>query len=181
MADDQTYASIPGHVPVKVAAMLLSLSQERVLQHVRAGRLPARTIAGRYFIPLPAVEAFQRQPHGRIRTKPVHWRIYRAGARLHLLHVRGIVVREGQEASLAEHLQVVMQTQQHLFPGTRDRFLCWNHADRRHMDLYLFWKDTELRDQRRLYEDLAQFQSVFGVWLDWTDASLVLTEVLAHT
>lgn len=180
MDENQTYASIPGHVPVKIAAMLLSLSEERVLQHVRAGRLPARKVDGRYFIPLPAVDAFQRQPHGRIRTKPVPWLTYRAGARLRVLHV-SVQVHEGQEARLMEQLQVLHQTQHHLFPGTRDRFLCQDRADPQHIDLYLFWKDTELTDERVLYQDLAQFQREFAAFVDWANAHTSISEALAYT
>src|ERR1700731_4100585 len=97
--EEKEYLSIPGHVPVKEAAAMLGLSEERVLQHVRAKHLPSRKVDGRYMIPVNAVEDFHRKPHGRIRTTPAPWRTYRAGARVHILQIE-VRVLAGKEAIL---------------------------------------------------------------------------------
>src|SRR5579859_148193 len=100
MEDDEELA-IPGHVSSKRAARMLGVSDERVKQFIRAKRLPAQKISGRYMIPIKAVENFKRFARGRARTEPPLWRVYDRGIQL---KGRGMQVqmRAGQEKAFEE-------------------------------------------------------------------------------
>jgi excisionase family DNA binding protein len=180
MAEEKEYLSIPGHVPVKEAAAMLGLSEERVLQHVRARHLPSRKVDGRYMIPTQAVEEFQRRPHGRIRTSPAPWRVYRAGARVHSLQVE-VRLRPGKEQELEERLQTTLQQQQHLFPGTMQRYISADEENPEDVSILLIWKDTELTDEATLQRDLEAFKHAFADLLDWEHARYITKRALIHT
>jgi hypothetical protein len=169
MAEEKEYLRIPGHVPVKEAAAMLGLSEERVLQHVRAKHLPSRKIDGRYMIPVQAVEEFHRKPHGRIRTTPAPWRTYRAGARVYSMQIE-VQVHAGKAQILQEKLQTTIQLQQHLFPGTMQRYISANADDPSHITILLIWKDTELTDETSLQRDFEAFKAEFADLLDWETA-----------
>jgi excisionase family DNA binding protein len=180
MAEEKEYLSIPGHVPVKEAAAILGLSEERVLQHIRARHLPSRKVDGRYMIPSQAVEEFHRKPHGRIRTTPAPWRIYRAGARVHILQIE-VQVYPGKEKPLQEKLNTLLQEQQHLFPGTMQRYISTDKDDSQRVSILLIWKDTELTDEAVLQNDLEEFKTEFAEILDWKTACYMNKQAIIHT
>ena len=69
MAEEKEYLRIPGHMPVKEAAAILGLSEERVLQHIRARHLPSRKIDGRYMIPVAEFAGLRDGEKARYVTK----------------------------------------------------------------------------------------------------------------
>jgi excisionase family DNA binding protein len=180
MAEEKEYLRIPGHVPVKEAAAMLGLSEERVLQHIRARHLPSRKVDGRYMIPLQAVEDFHRRPHGRIRTTPAPWRVYRAGARVHTLQIE-VPLLNGNFQALQEKLQATLQQQQHLFPGTMQRYISADEESPEHITILLIWKDTELTDAEALQRDFASFKAEFADLLDWEHARYANKQAMLHT
>ncbi|HEU5383906.1 MAG TPA: helix-turn-helix domain-containing protein [Ktedonobacteraceae bacterium] len=180
MGEEQEYLSIPGHVPVKEAATMLGLSEERVLQHVRARHLPSRKVDGRYMIPLQAVEEFHRKPHGRVRTTPAPWRTYRAGAKVHTLQIE-VQAYAGQEQALQEKLQATLQQQQHLFPGTMQRYISTDKDTPARITILLIWKDTELTDETLLQRDLDAFKAEFVQLLDWATARYITKQAIIYT
>jgi excisionase family DNA binding protein len=180
MAEEKEYLRIPGHVPVKEAAAMLGLSEERVLQHVRARHLPSRKVDGRYMIPAQAVEAFRRKPHGRVRTAPAPWRIYRAGASVHLLQI-DVQILPGQERLLDEKLHALLSEQQHLFPGTMQRYISVDQEDARCLSMLLIWKDTELTNEEALQSDFAAFKAAFAHLLDWEHARYSNRQAIIYT
>lgn len=180
MAEEKEYLRIPGHVPVKEAAAMLGLSEERVLQHIRARHLPSRKVDGRYMIPVQAVEEFHRKPHGRIRTNPALWRTYRAGAKVHSMQIE-VQLQPGRAQALQERLQTTLQQQQHLFPGTMQRYISADEENPEHISILLIWKDTELTDEAALHRDFETFKSEFADLLDWEHARSVTRRALIHT
>jgi excisionase family DNA binding protein len=180
MAEEKEYLRIPGHMPVKEAAAILGLSEERVLQHIRARHLPSRKVDGRYMIPVQAVEEFHRKPHGRIRTAPAPWRVYRAGARVRSLQVE-VQLYAGKEQAFQEKLQATLQQQQHLFPGTMQRSISADEDHPEQITILLIWKDTELTDETALHRDFEAFKTEFAELLNWENARYVRKRALLHT
>lgn len=180
MAEEKEYLRIPGHMPVKEAAAILGLSEERVLQHIRARHLPSRKVDGRYMIPVQAVEEFRRKPHGRIRTTPAPWRVYRAGARVRSLQIE-VQLYPDKEQAFQEQLQTTLQQQQHLFPGTMQRSISADEEHPEQITILLIWKDTELTDEATLYRDIETFKTAFAGLLDWEKARYVRKRAILHT
>lgn len=181
MAEEREYLHIPGHVPIKEAAEMLGLSDKRVLQYILSERLPAHKVQGRYMIPTEAVREFQQRPHGRIRTTPTPWRVYRAGASVRIQQIEVPAYPERQE-ELRARLQALSQEQEHLFPGTMQRYICL--IDQREplcVSILLIWKDTELPDESVLESSLENFKADFAGLLDWSSARVVVAQAIAHT
>lgn len=180
MAEEREYLHIPGHIPIKEAAEMLGLSDKRVLQYILAKRLPARKVQGRYMIPVVAVQEFQQKPHGRIRTSPTPWRIYRAGASVHIQQIEVLAYPDKQE-DLRSRLQDLPRVQAHLFPGTMQRYISIDQSNPVRISILLIWKDTELPDQAALQDDLEVFKADFAGLLDWGSARTTTAQAIAHT
>jgi excisionase family DNA binding protein len=180
MAEEKQYLSIPGHVSVKEAADMLGLSEDRVWEYIRDNRLPAHKVDGRYMIPRDAVESFHRKPHGRVRSKPVAWRSYRAGATVKALQIE-VRVLARQREDLQTTLQAILEQQQHLFPGTMQRYLFARVDDPDAIVIQLVWKDTELTDEEALERDLEAFRAAFAELLDWPTARYERLQAMLHT
>lgn len=160
---------------------MLGLSDKRVLQYILSERLPAHKVQGRYMIPTVAVQEFQQRPHGRIRTTPTPWRIYRAGASVRVQQIEVPAYAEKQ-AELRARLQALAQEQEHLFPGTMQRYICLiERGEALSVSIMLVWKDTELPDESVLEHSLKQFKAAFADLLDWQNARIVLAQAIAHT
>lgn len=174
------YLTIPGHVPVKQAALLIGVSQERVLQHIRTKHLPSCCVEGRYLIPQDALANFVRKPHGRTRTNPVHWKRYRAGASVYLLSIEVQAFPNRLKEFYAKLIDLE-KTQQHCFPGTMQRTISANEDDPAHITILLIWKDTELPKEARLQHDLEDFKSDFAGVVDWSTAHYSRKKAQAYT
>jgi len=181
MAEEREYLHVPGHVPIKEAAEMLGLSDKRVLQYILAKRLPAHKVQGRYMIPTEAVQEFQQRPHGRIRTAPTPWRIYRAGASVRVQQIEVPAYPERQE-DLRSKLQALPQEQEHLFPGTMQRYICIiEQSEPVRISIMLIWKDTELPDESVLEKSLESFKTDFAGLLDWRSARIIVAQAIVHT
>src|SRR5205823_5027149 len=111
-------------------------------------------VGGIYMLSRKTVEEFKPKPTGRIRSKPTLWRIYRAGAKVYCMEIQ-VRVRSGQQEQLAKKLDALQENQQHLFPGTMQRYVFEDEADSRHVTILLIWKDTEMPDEATMWEELA--------------------------
>jgi excisionase family DNA binding protein len=181
MAEEREYLHISGHVPIKEAAEMLGLSDKRVLQYILAKRLPAHKVQGRYMIPTEAVQEFQQKPHGRIRTTPTPWRVYRAGASVRIQQIE-IPAYPEREEELRTRLRALSQEQEHLFPGTMQRYICLiEGSEVPRVSILLIWKDTELPDESDLDHSLENFKADFFDLLDWQKARVTAAQALAHT
>ncbi|QBD83627.1 helix-turn-helix domain-containing protein [Ktedonosporobacter rubrisoli] len=180
MAEDEEYLSIPGYVPVKVAAKMLELSQDRITQHIHSGRLPSKKVGGRYLIPAQAVEEFRRNPPGRTRKQPARWRIYDDRVKLlsMLIQVR---VRAGQRENLEQKLEKIYEEQQLRFEGSLARYILSNSASPDIVTIILHWKSNEMPDEARRKRDLEAFQQEFADVLDWESAQISEHEGLLYT
>jgi hypothetical protein len=170
------YLSIPGYVPVKQAARLIGFSQERVLQHVRAGHFDVRVVDGRYMIAEQSVAAFERKPHGRVRTKPTPWRHYRTAC-VWMLRIDAPIVPGQQDALTRRVYEMADQQQQHCFPGTLHRFVS---VENERLSVLLVWKSTEM-DEATLERDLEAFRTALADVVDWMQAREVRCEAVAYT
>src|SRR3989442_2128329 len=180
MASEKEYLRIPGHVPVKEAAEMLSISEDRVLQHIKAKRLPGRKVLGRYMIPLEAVEQFKQNPPGRVRTKAPDWRVYNIRSKLLSLAIE-VQVLPGQEQRLLEKLQAIQQGSRHTFPGTMARYILRERASCSSVSIWLIWKDTEMPDEETRGEELAAFKAELADVLDWGTALQSTKEGIIYT
>jgi excisionase family DNA binding protein len=180
MAEEKTYLRIPGRIQIKEAAAVLGVSSDSVHRYIKQGRLHAEKIDGRYMIPEQEVTHFQSNPRGRLRTEPANWRAYRAGAKVHAMLI-DIQVAPNKQAVLQAKLQAALEAQEHLFPGTMQRYI-FAHSDNPNMiTIQLIWKDTELPNEITLQRDLATFQAAFANELDWQTAQVTKMQALLHT
>ena len=180
MESEKEYLRIPGHVPVKEAAAMLGISEDRVLQHIKAKRLPGRKVLGRYMIPLEAVEQFKQNPPGRVRTKAPDWRVYNIRNRLVSLDI-DVQVFPGQEQNLLEKLQSIQRANQHTFPGSMARYILKENISFSCVSIWLIWKDTEMPDEVTREEELAAFKAELADILDWGTASQCTKEGIIYT
>jgi excisionase family DNA binding protein len=180
MESEREYLRIPGHVPVKEAAEMLGISEDRVLQHIKARRLPGRKVLGRYMIPLEEVEQFEQNPPGRVRTKAPAWRVYNIRSKLVSLAI-DVQVLPGQEQRLLEKVQSIQQRNRHAFPGTMARYILKENSAFSSVSIWLIWKDTEMPNEATLEEELAAFKAELADVLDWGTALQSTKEGLIYT
>ena len=180
MASDKEYLRIAGHVPVKEAAEMLGVSEDRVLQHIKAKRLPGRMVLGRYMIPLEAVEQFKLNPPGRLRTRAPAWRVYHARSKLLGMDIQ-VQVRPGQQERLLEKLSAVQEENRHTFPGTVARYILKDGPSFTTVSIWLIWKDTEMADEVTREQDFAAFRAEFADVLQWETAHTSLQEGVIYT
>jgi excisionase family DNA binding protein len=180
MESEREYLRIPGHVPVKEAAEMLGISEDRVLQHIKARRLPGRKIFGRFMIPLEEVERFEQNPPGRVRTKAPAWRVYNIRSKLVSLAI-DVQVLPGQEQRLLEKLQSIQQGNRHTFPGTMARYILKESVSCSSVSIWLIWKDTDMPDEETREKELAEFKADLADVLDWGTASQSIKEGIIYT
>src|SRR6266567_5312254 len=99
MIESTDIPNLPGYVSIKEAADLLGVSDKRVYQYIRAGRLPAQRVGHILILPIEAVRQFKPGPSGRVRTKAPSWRTYRSRGTLFVTDIH-VPVRAGQQATL---------------------------------------------------------------------------------
>ncbi len=180
MAEEKMYLHIPGHVPVKEAADMLGISEDRILQHIKSRRLPARKVDGRYMIVKEAVEQFKLNPPGRMRTKAPSWRVYNARSKLLSLDIQ-VQVRAGQQERLVEKLKVIQEEGRHTFPGTLARYVHRDDPAFTTVNIWLIWKDSEMPNETISERDLAAFKSELADVLDWDTAQYHSKEGIIYT
>lgn len=180
MLNDIEIPNLPGYVSIKEAADMLGVSDKRVYQYVRAGRLPAQRIGHILILPIEEVRHFKPSPTGRLRTKAPSWRIYRSRGMLLItdIHVR---VRDGQQARLIEKLKAIEELDRYTFPGTVERFIANGDADLKTIQVLLIWKTTEMPDEATRTHDFVMFQKEMADVLDWETAQINTNEVIIQT
>ena len=180
MLDGVDIPNLPGYVSIKEAAHILGVSDKRVYQYVRAGRLPAQRVGHILILPIEAVKQFKPSPSGRVRTKAPPWRTYRSRGMLLVTDIC-VPVRAGQQAKLLEHLRAIQKLDQHTFPGTVARYVIKSDETLTAVQILLIWKSTEMPDEAMRKQDLAQFQERLADVLDWETAQYSTHEAIIHT
>jgi excisionase family DNA binding protein len=172
--------NLPGYVSIREAADLLGVSDKRVYQYVRAGRLPARRVGNILILPVEEVRQFKPSPSGRVRAKAPSWRTYRSRGALLITNIR-VPVRVGQQAQLIEKLKAIQKGDSHTFPGTVGRYVVKGDEGLTSIEIILVWKSTEMPAEARRKQDLDLFQEELADVLDWQAARYDSHEVIIHT
>src|SRR5712691_3751813 len=127
MIDRVDIPNLPGYVSIREAADILGVSDKRVYQYVRAGRLPARRVGNILILPEGEVRQVKPSPSGRVRAKAPSWRAYRSRGGLILTEIH-VPVRVGQQEKLVEKLKAIQKTDSHTFQGTVARYVIKGNA-----------------------------------------------------
>ncbi len=180
MIDSIEIPNLPGYVSIKEAADLLGVSDKRVYQYVRAGRLSAQRIGHILILPIEEVKQFKPSPTGRVRTRAPSWRIYRSRGTLLVTDIH-VQVRLGQQARLVEKLKAIQKLDQHTFPGTVARYVVKGDATLKTLQILLIWKTTEMPDETTRKQDFVMFQEELADVLDWETAQTNTNEVIIQT
>ncbi len=180
MASEKEYLRIPGHVPVKEAAAMLGISEDRVLQHIKAKRLPGRKVLGRYMIPLESVEQFKLNPPGRLRTKSPDWHVFNPRSKLLGMDIQ-VLVFAGQQERLLEKLRAIQEENRHVFPGTIARYVLKNGPSFTGLSIWMIWKDSEMPDEATRERDFAAFKAELADVLNWETAQISTKEGIIYT
>lgn len=180
MIDSVEIPNLPGYVSIKEAADILGVSDKRVYQYVRAGRLPAQRIGHILILPIEEVKQFKPSPTGRVRTRAPSWRVYRSRGALLVTDIH-VQVRLGQQARLVEKLKAIQKLDQHTFPGTVARYVVKGDATLKTLQILLIWKTTEMPDETTRKQDFVMFQEELADVLDWETAQTNTNEVIIQT
>lgn len=181
MAKDEEFLEVPGHVSTKKAAKMLGISYDRVYQHIRAKRLPAKRVGHVFMIPIEAIEQFKINPPGRVRRQPPPWRVYNSRTKLLGMDVC-VQVRAGQQKKLIEKLKSIYNGKRHSFPGTIQRYILMNDdMTPAIVNIWLIWKDSEMPDEAIRQQDFAAFKSELADVLDWETAQYKTMDGVIYT
>jgi len=180
MEKDSETSNTRDFVTTSEAAEALGVLYYTVYEYIKEKRLVAEMIGGIYMIPKKAVQEFKAKPTGRVRTRPPHWRKYRAGAKVRGMDIR-VLVRAGQEKRLIDKLEKILEAQRYLFPGTMQRYVFEEEADPKYLVFSLIWKDTEMPDESVIQQDLKPLQAEFADVLDWDTAHSFSKQATMHT
>src|SRR6266568_4782425 len=153
MIDGVDIPNLPGYVSIREAADMLGVSDKRVYQYVRAGRLPAQRVGNILILPVEEVRQFKPSPSGRVRAKAPSWRAYRSRDALVITDIR-VPVRVGQQAQLIEKLKAIQKGDSHTFAGTVARYVAKGDERLTSVDIVLIWKSTEMPAEARRKQDL---------------------------
>jgi excisionase family DNA binding protein len=180
MLNDIDIPNLPGYVSIKEAAEIMGVSDKRVYQHVRTGRLAARRVGHILILPLEEVKQFQPSPSGRVRSKAPSWRAYRSRGNLLATEIC-VSVRKGQQSKLAEKLKTIQKLDRHTFPGTVARYVMQGDETLETLQIFLIWKSTEMPGEEARKRDFASFQEELADVVDWETAQSATNEVMIHT
>jgi excisionase family DNA binding protein len=173
-------SSIPGYISTKQAARLLGVSNHRLYQYVKAGRLPVVRVGKAFMLRIEDVEGFKPYPSGRMRTKGASWREYKSRSTMLAMDIH-VPVRHGQQALLVEKLRAIRKTDQHTFSGTVARYVIKGNESFTTLHIMLIWKDIEMPSEAIRQEDLSAFQEDLNDVLDWGKAEYSMNEMIIHT
>jgi excisionase family DNA binding protein len=161
MKDVVAIPNLPGYVSIKEAADLPGVSDKRVYQYVRAGRLPAQRVGHILILPVEEVKHFKPSPSGRVRTKAPPWHAFRSRGTLIITDMH-VPVRAGQQATLLKKLKTIQKFDRHTFPGTVARYVVKS-------------------DEATRQHDLALFQEELADVPDWETAHYSTNEAIIHS
>ena len=180
MIDGITIPTLPGYVSIREAADILGVSDKRVYQYVRAGRLSAQRIGPILILSEEEVRHFKPSPSGRLRTKAPPWRTYRSHGEIVVTDI-SVRVRDGQQELLRQCLRTIQETEQHAFAGTIARYVVKGDETLASIRILLIWKSTEMPDEVTRQQALAAFQQALDDVVDWKTAHTTMNECLIHT
>ncbi|WP_165423330.1 helix-turn-helix domain-containing protein [Ktedonosporobacter rubrisoli] len=178
--EDLLEIAIPGHVSAQKAAQILGVSADRIYKYIQDGRLHSRQVGHLHMIPIEDVEAFQRQPSGRVRKQPPAWRLYRSNIQLGSTAIR-VQIRPGQQEAFQEKLKALLEQQAHLLTGSIQRYIFEDEDAPASVQIWLVWKSNELPDTATHEQELAALQAELADVLDWDTAQFSHLHGLLYT
>lgn len=173
-------SSIPGYLSTKQAARLLGVSNHRLYQYVKAGRLPVKRVGKAFMLRIEDVESFKPKPTGRVRTKAPSWREYRSRGNMLAMDIH-VPVHPGQQEQLLQKLHAIQQVDRHTFTGTVARYVIKGNETFTTLRILLIWKDIEMPVEASREEDIRAFQKELTDVLDWEKAEYSMNEIIIHT
>ena len=173
-------SEIPGYISSKQAAEMLGVSNHRLYQYVKAGRIPVVHVGKAFMLRLEDVQQFKPHPSGRMRSKAPSWRTYRSRGQVIISDI-SVQVRPHQQERLIEKLRSIQQADQHTFPGTIARYVMKGDPSLASIQILLIWKDIEMPDEDTRQEHLQAFQEELADMLDWDTAQFRDNETIIHT
>ena len=180
MTEKSKTFTIPGYVTTKQAAQMLGVSNHRMYQYVKEGRLPVVQIGKAFMLRIEDVEQFQPHPSGRIRIKPPSWRAYRSRGTLLITDIH-VQVRPDKQKLLTEKLADMQNADRHTFPGTVARYIIKEDTTLTNVRILLVWKDTEMPGEIVRQRHLTAFQEELAEVLDWETVHYQTSEIIIHT
>src|SRR6266700_4311529 len=171
MVEDEDVPGVPGFLSVKEAADLIKLSESRVYELIREGRLPRYKAGNTYMLALADVESFRSNPTGRLRKNPPKWRVYRSGGKVFSTEMQ-VKIRSGQRERLLRKLEAIRKGERHTLTGSIARYVLLDRTSPDMVTLWLVWKDSEMPDQATHERELAAFRAELADVLDWDTAQI---------
>src|SRR5579883_2180961 len=166
--EEMTYP-LGDYIGAKEAADMLGITTNRVYEHIKEYRLPAKRFGKIYHIYRPDVLNFRANPTGRQRTKPTPWRVFKGDVQVLVTRIE-VKVREGQYERLRAKLQDAYESQRHLFPGTMARYIVSFDEQGRDIEIDLIWKSTDKAKEKDWQSCIDWFKTDLGDVLDWETA-----------
>jgi len=180
MAEDNIPLEIPGYISTRQAAEMLGVSNHRLYQYVKAGRLPVVRVGRAFMLRVDDVKQFKPNPSGRIRRKAPSWHAYRSRGTILVTDIH-VQVHAGQRKKLVEKLKAIQEADRHTFPGTIARYIVKGDANLATVQILLVWKSTEMPDESVRQQSLSAFQEELAEVLDWETAQYSTNEAIIHT
>ncbi len=180
MTKESKTFNIPGYVSTKQAAKMLGVSNHRMYQYVKEGRLPVVQIGKAFMLRIEDVEQFQPHPSGRTRIKPPSWRVYRSRGTLLVTDIH-VHVRPSKQKLLIEKLESIQTADRHTFPGSVARYVIKEDTTPTSVRILLVWKDTEMPGEIVRQRHMTAFQEELADVLDWETAHYQTNETIIHT
>lgn len=177
--EEMTYP-LGDYIGAKEAAEILGVTTNRVYEHIKDYRLPAKRFGKIYHLYRYDVLNFHARPTGRQRTKPTPWRIFKGEVEVLITRI-DVQVREGQQDRLRTKLQDAYQSQRHVFPGTMARYILSFDEQSRSIEINLIWKSTDKPDDSDCQGYIDWLKQDLGDVLDWETARIREVPALLST
>ena len=171
MFEDKEVPAIPGFLSIKEAAEHIKLSDSRVYELIREGRLPRYRAGNTYLIAQADLEKFKSNPTGRLRKSPPRWRVYRGGGRLFTTEIR-VQLRPGQREPFLKQLDAIRKGERHTLTGSIARYILLDRDPADMVTFWLVWKDSELPDEATHEREMADLRTELDDLLDWKTAQI---------
>ncbi len=180
MAESTNGPDLSNYVSVKEAADMLGISSKRVYAYIESRRLEAFKPGRDYFISKEAVKQFALKTAGRPREKTPLWRIYTNNVTLVSLAIE-VEIRPNQQDAFAERMERMYENESHLFTGTIQRYVLKDKRSPHLVNIWLFWKDIDMSDEKTSEQELAAFKAELADVLDWDTAQYSHKEGIIYT
>ncbi|GCE23266.1 hypothetical protein [Dictyobacter kobayashii] len=159
---------------------MLGISERRVRLYIEMKRLPAVRAADVLMIPLEKVKTFERKIVGRPRKNVLSWRISSLENTQFMTFI-SVQIHLHREKQLAQRLEEIRHSGQHVFPGTVVRYIVRSKTIPGQVEIMLIWRNTVMPNEVEREQALDVFRQSLADVLDWDTAQYNHGEVMMHT